>query len=211
MTLDDYIDSHIGPEPEHLRELYRATHIGRLYPRMCCDHAQGALLGMLVALARAKHILELGTFTGYSAIAMAESMPEGSVLDTVEIDGEYRQEIRAALDRSSRGCDIHLHIGDAELLIPQLCRVGEPVDFVFIDADKRRYVQYYEALLPLLPRGGVIVADNTLWSNKILDDDGIHDAQSSGIAAFNDLVAADTRVSKAMIPLRDGLTVLRKN
>lgn len=210
MTLDDYISAHLGPEPEHLRRLYRATHIGRLYPRMCSDHAQGALLGMLVALAKPRRILELGTFTGYSAIAMAESMPEGCTLDTVEIEPEYRDEIRAALDSSPRGADIRLHIGDAEELIPRLCAAGAPVDFVFIDANKRRYAAYYRLLLPLLPPGAVIVADNTLWSDKILDPASCTDAQSAGIAEFNDLVAADPAVAKAIVPIRDGLTILRK-
>lgn len=210
MTLDDYIDSHLGPEPEHLRRLYRATHLGRLYPRMCSDHAQGALLGMLVALAQPRHILELGTFSGYSALAMAETMPQGCILDTVEIEPEYQAEIRAALDSGGRGADINLHIGDAEALIPQLCGGPVPVDFVFIDANKRRYAAYYELLMQRLKPGAVIVADNTLWGDKILDPAN-RDPQTAGIAAFNDLVAADPRVTKALIPLRDGLTVLRVN
>lgn len=210
MTQEDYIHTHIGPEPEHLRRLYRATHIGRLYPRMCSDHAQGTLLGMLVAMAKPRHILELGTFTGYSAIAMAESMPQGCVLDTVEIEPEYKEQIRASLDTSPRGADIRLHIGDAETLIPQLCAEGAPVDFVFIDANKRRYAAYYNLLMPLLPAGAVIVADNTLWSDKILEPALCTDAQSAGIAEFNDLVAADTRVAKAIVPMRDGLTIIRK-
>lgn len=210
MTQDEYIARHLGPEPAHLKRLYRATHTGRLYPRMCSDHAQGALLGMLVALARPRRILELGTFTGYSAISMAESMPEGCTLHTVEIEPEYEHEIRAALDSSPRGSDIFLHIGDAEALIPQLCAGEPPVDFVFIDANKRRYAAYYRLLLPLLPSGAVIVADNTLWSDKILAPDAKRDAQTAGIAEFNDLVAADTAVAKAIIPMRDGLTILRK-
>lgn len=210
MNLDDYIDSHIGPEPRHLQELYRRTHLSRLYPRMCSDHAQGTLLGMLVALAKPRHILEIGTFSGYSAIAMAEAMPRGSVLDTIEIEPEYRREIRGALDTSPRGADIRLHIADAEEIIPGICAEGEPVDFVFMDGNKRRYLAYYELLMPLLPEGAVIVADNTLWSEKILTPSEKTDAQTAGIAAFNDYVAADTRVDKAIIPLRDGLTVIRK-
>lgn len=211
MTLDDYIDTHIGPEPPHLARLYRATHTGRLYPRMCSNHAQGALLGMLVAMARPRHILELGTFTGYSAIAMAEAMPTGAILDTVEIDPEYAREIRVALDTSPRAADLHLHIGDCSELIPQLCTAAVPVDFVFIDANKRHYPQYYRQLMPLLPSGAIIVADNTLWSDKILSPQPDTDAQTKGIAEFNDIVAADSAVTKAIIPLRDGLTLIRKN
>lgn len=211
MTLNEYIDSHLGPEPEHLEALYRRTQLTRLYPRMCSDHAQGALLGMLVSMIKPRRILELGTFSGYSAIAMAESMPEDSTLDTVEVDPEYADEIRAAFDTSARGADIHLHIGAAEELIPQLCGADRvPVDLVFIDANKRCYVDYYEALLPLLPVGAYIIADNTMWGDKLLDPGPRPDAQTAGIMAFNDLVASDSRVAKAIIPIRDGLTVIRK-
>ncbi len=211
MTVDDYIDCHIGPEPAHLRELYRRTHLTRLYPRMCSDHAQGALLAMLTSMIKPRRILELGTFSGYSAIAMAEAMPENCRLDTVELDPEYEQEILAAFATSSRCNDIRLHIGDAEELIPVLCAEGTtPVDMVFIDANKRRYSAYYRALMPLLPEGAFIIADNTLWSDKILSRDSRPDPQTAGIIEFNDLVAADPDVAKAMIPLRDGLTVIRK-
>lgn len=211
MTLDEYIGLHLGPEPKHLEDLYRRTHLTRLYPRMCSDHAQGALLGMLVSMIRPGRILELGTFSGYSAIAMAEAMPAGAVLDTVELDPEYEDDIRAAFATSARGADIRLHIGDAEALIPELCAPGtRPVDLVFIDANKRRYLAYYEALLPLLPSGAYIIADNTLWSEKILDPGTHPDPQTAGIMAFNDAVAADPRIAKALIPLRDGLTLLRK-
>lgn len=211
MTLDDYIDSHLGPEPEHLAGLYRRTHLTRLYPRMCSDHAQGALLGMLTSMIKPRRILELGTFTGYSALAMAETMPEGCTLDTVELDPEYEDEIRAVFDASPCGADIHLHIGDAEELIPKLLAPGTvPVDLVFVDANKRRYAAYYRALMPLLPDGAYIIADNTLWSDKILTASDHPDPQTAGIMEFNDLVAADPAVAKAIIPLRDGLTVLRK-
>ncbi len=210
MTIDDYIDSHIGPEPAHLAALYRATHLGRLYPRMCSDHAQGALLSMLVALAKPRRILELGTFTGYSALAMAQAMPDGCTLDTVEIDTEYADEIRHALDSGGRGADIRLHLGDAEELIPQLCHMEPPVDFVFLDANKRRYPAYYRLLMQHLLPGAVIVADNTLWGDKVFDPCDRPDAQTAGIIEFNEMVAADTSVAKAMIPLRDGLTIIRK-
>lgn len=211
MTLEDYIDSHIGAEPAHLRNLYRNTHLTRLYPRMCSDHAQGALLAMIVSMIKPRRILELGTFTGYSAIAMAEAMREGAVLDTIEVDYEYEDEIRKALATSSRANDIHLHIGDAEELIPQLCCEGQmPVDMVFIDANKRRYKAYYDLLMPLLPRGAFILADNTLWSDKILNVGDRTDPQTAGIMEFNDAVAIDERVAKAILPVRDGLTILRK-
>ena len=147
MTREDYIDAHIDAEPPALSALYRATHLGRLYPRMCSDNAQGRLLAMLVRMIRPGRILELGAFTGYSALAMAAAMPEGCTLDTVEIDSDYADELAATLAAGERGGDITLHIGDALELAPELCRSGRPVDLVFIDANKRRYVEYYQLLM----------------------------------------------------------------
>ena len=211
MTREDYIDAHIDAEPPALSALYRATQLGRLYPRMCSDNAQGRLLAMLVRMIRPGRILELGAFTGYSALAMAAAMPEGCTLDTVEIDSDYADELAATLAAGERGGDITLHIGDALEVAPELCRSGRPVDLVFIDANKRHYHLYYKALLPLLPSGAFIIADNTLWSDKILNADSAgSDPQTAGIALFNDLVAADDSVEKIIIPLRDGLTIIRK-
>lgn len=204
MNIDDYIETHIDPEPPLLSGLYRRTHLERLYPRMCTDHVQGRMLAMLTRMIRPARILELGTFTGYSALCFAEAMPEGCVVDTVEVDDEYADELRGLFE----GHAINLHIGDAEELLPALL-ASNTYDMVFIDANKRRYLQYYEMLLPALPAGSYILADNTLWGGKVLDENA-HDAQTEGIRAFNDFVAADTRVEKTIIPVRDGLTLLRK-
>ena len=204
MTIDDYIETHIDAEPPMLRELYRRTHLERLYPRMCTDHVQGRMLAMLTRLIRPSRILELGTFTGYSALCFAEAMPEGCVVDTVEVDDEYADDLRELFE----GHAINLHIGDAEELLPRLL-AENTYDMVFIDANKRRYLQYYELLLPAMPSDSYILADNTLWGGKVLDDDA-HDAQTEGIRAFNDAVAADNRVEKTIIPVRDGLTLIRK-
>ncbi len=210
MTLDRYIEEHIDAEPPHLRALYRATHLGRLYPRMCTDHTQGRILAMLTRMISPRRILELGTFTGYSAICMAEAMPAGARLDTVEIDSDYTEQLRRTLDSSERGADIFLHTGDAEELIPRLINDGNGAfDMVFIDANKRRYCQYYQALLPALPSGAYILADNTLWDDKVIDPSA-HDPQTAGIRAFNDMVAADPAVQKIILPVRDGLSVIRK-
>ncbi len=168
MNIDQYIADHIDPEPPQLRSLYRRTHIERLYPRMCTDHVQGRLLVMLTRMIRPHRILELGTFSGYSTLCFAEGMPPGCTIDTVEVDTEHADEIRAEFDRSPRGADIRLHIGDAENLITSLADEGEPFDMVFVDADKRAYPRYYELLMGILRPGAYIVADNTLWDDKVL-------------------------------------------
>ncbi len=209
MELSDYIDLHIEAEPAPLRALYRHTHLTRLYPRMCTDHAQGRLLAMFTRMIRPHRILELGTFTGYSTLCFAEAMPAGCTIDTIEIDPNYAHELRAVFDASGRGADIHLHIGDALELIDSVARAGRPYDMVFIDADKRRYADYYRLVLEHTAPGGFILADNTLWDGKAADSTAT-DPQTVGIRAFNDLVAADPRVAPAIVPVRDGLTILYK-
>ena len=204
MNIDDYIETHIDAEPATLSELYRRTHLERLYPRMCTDHVQGRMLAMLTRMIRPHRILELGTFSGYSALCFAEAMPPGCIVDTVEVDDEYADELRELFE----GRPINLHIGDAEALLPKLL-AENTYDMAFIDANKRRYMQYYDLLLPAMPQGAFILADNTLWGGKILDESA-HDAQTEGIRTFNNAVAADPRVEKTIIPVRDGLTVIRK-
>lgn len=204
-ALDDYIDSHIDAEPMHLERLYRHTQRTRLYPRMCSGHRQGRLLKMLTAMINPRRVLELGTFSGYSALCMAEALTGDAELHTVEIDDEYADELQQAFDSAHCGSRITLHIGDAAELCASL---DGPWDLVFIDANKRNYVDYYNAVIDKVPAGGYIIADNTLWSGKVAD--GSHDPQTEGIRRFNDLVAADPRVSKAIIPIRDGMTILRK-
>ena len=208
MTEDDYIAAHIDAEPDVLRRLYRQTHLYRLYPRMCTDHVQGRLLCMLTRMIRPTHILELGTFTGYSTLCFAEAMPRGGTIDTVEIDDNYADELRELFADAAPDCDIRLHTGDAEEIVPLLLRQKD-YDMVFIDADKRRYPQYYALLANALKPGAYILADNTLWSDKILDT-AARDPQTEGIRTFNDLVAADNSVEKVIIPVRDGLTLIRK-
>ena len=208
MTEDEYIAAHIDAEPDVLRSLYRQTHLYRLYPRMCTDHVQGRLLCMLTRMIRPTHILELGTFTGYSTLCFAEAMPTGGTIDTVEIDDNYADELRELFADAAPGCDIRLHTGDAEEIVPMLLRQKD-YDMVFIDADKRRYPQYYALLANALKPGAYILADNTLWSDKILDT-AARDPQTDGIRTFNDLVAADNSVEKVIIPVRDGLTLIRK-
>ncbi len=204
-TLEEYILGHIDPEPDHLKKLNRDTHVTCLYANMCSGHLQGRLLKMLTRMIKPRQVLELGTFTGYSALCMAEGLEEGAEVHTIEINDELEDFIRAHIDASDCGDRIHLHVGDAAEILPAI--EGE-WDMVFIDANKRRYLEYYTAVLPHVRQGGFIIADNTLWYGKVTD--GSHDAQTAGILEFNDYVAADPRVEKVIIPLRDGLTIIYK-
>ena len=203
--IEEYITNHTSAEPEHLKELYRHTWLHRLYPQMCSGHVQGRILKMMTAMIAPRKVLELGTFTGYSALCIAEALEDGAELHTIEIDDESADELNALFRSSEGGEKITLHIGDALDIIPTLdCEW----DMVYIDANKRMYCQYLEAVTPRLRKGGFIVADNTLWGGKIAE--GAGDAQSRGIAAFNDLAARDPRFETVIIPLRDGLSILRK-
>lgn len=209
MDFEEYIDAHIDAEPEHLRQLYRRTNLTRLYPRMCSGHAQGRLLVMLTRMIDPKRILELGTFTGYSALCFAEGSSEGSTIDTVELDDEYADELQELFAAAPGGEKIRLHIGDAEDYLEGCA--PDSYDLIFIDANKRRYTAYYEASLRVLRPGAYILADNTLWSSKVAENASTtHDLQTEGIRAFNDLVAKDPRVEKVILPIRDGLTIIRK-
>ena len=205
--LEDYILAHIDKEGDVLRLVNRDTHVYNLRPRMCSGHLQGKLLKMFVRMIKPRRVLELGTFTGYSALAMAEGLAEDAELHTVEIDDELEDFICEHFEASPRREQIHLHIGDAAMMVPQL---GGQFDLVFIDANKRNYCDYYHLVMPLVPVGGFIIADNTLWDGKVANLPQKIDSQTAGILAFNDLVANDDRVEKVIIPIRDGLTVIHK-
>ena len=202
--LTDYIESHISAEPPHLQKLYRDTWLHRLCPRMCAGHVQGRLLKMLTAMIAPTRVLELGTFSGYSAMCIAEGMDQSGEVHTVEIDDEQADSLRE-LFATAPGARITLHIGDALAVVPSL---PGGWDMVYIDANKRQYTEYFEMVLPLVRQGGFILADNTLWDGKVAT--GSHDPQTLGIERFNDAVARDPRVETAIIPIRDGLTLLRK-
>lgn len=206
-TVDEYITRHISPEPELLRETYRYTHLHHVYPQMCSGHEQGRLLKMFTAMISPRRVLEVGAFTGYSTLCIAEGMPDNAELHTVEIDDEMEDELLQRFARSAAAERIHLHIGDAFDVVPTL---GGDWDMVFLDANKRFYPEYYEMLLPLVVPGGYIIADNTLWGGKVFENPAPTDPQSRGIMRFNDMVAADPRVEVAMLPMRDGLSIIRK-
>lgn len=205
--LEDYILKHIEPEPDYLYQLYRATNIHLLHGRMASGHLQGRLLKMLVQMIHPKNILEVGTFSGYSAISMAEGLEEGGKLYTFEINDEQEDFTRPWIEGSAVADKIEFIIGDA---ITEAPRLGITFDMAFIDGDKRTYRDCYEMVLSILRPGGFILADNTLWDGHVVDAAYDHDQQTQGIVSFNDYVARDTRVEKVILPLRDGLTLIRK-
>ena len=206
-ALDAYILSHSDPEGDYLHRLYRATNIHTIHGRMASGHLQGRLLKMLVRMLRPRSILEVGTFSGYSAICLAEGLDEGGMVYTFEINDEQEDFTRPWIEQSAVADKIRFIIGDAVTEAPKL---GITFDMAFIDGDKRTYLQTYDAVLPLIRQGGIILADNTLWDGHVVDRAYDHDSQTRGIELFNDAVAADTRVEKVILPLRDGLTKIRK-
>ena len=204
-ALDEYVLRHIDPEPEVLHTVQRLTHLRLTYTRMCSGHLQGRMLKMLCATANAHRILELGTFSGYSAISMAQGLEEGGMVYTFEIDDELEDFTRPWIEGSSVADKIRFLIGDAIVEAP---RLGVVFDMVFLDGDKRTYVEAYEMALRVVRRGAFILADNTLWDGHVVDGRYDHDAQTLGIRRFNDHVARDDRVEKVIVPVRDGLTLI---
>lgn len=205
--LEEYILAHIDAEPAHLHRLDRDTHVRLLYARMCSGHLQGRLLKMLVQMVNPLNVLELGTYSGYSAQCLAEGLlRDGAHVDTIEIDDELEDFIREHLAQSPVADRITLHIGDAVEILNNLDR---KFDLIYIDANKRDYIAYYDLTMEHLVEGGYIIADNTLWDGKVTDP-ACHDAQTLGIRTFNNRVAADPRVERVILPLRDGLTLIRK-
>ncbi len=207
MTLNEYICTHTTSENEVLEAITHDTHVHILNPHMLSGQVQGRLLSMISHMIRPKRILELGTFTGYSALCLAEGLAEGGKLVTIEHNDELEETIRRNFARSPLGDRIELRIGDCILEIGDL---EGSFDLVFIDADKREYCAYLEAVYPLVPVGGFILADNTLWDGHIIDPAYDKDKQTQGLRAFNDRLAEDERFEQVILPLRDGLTLIRK-
>ena len=205
--IEKYVLAHSEPEGDYLYRLYRATNIHTIHGRMASGHLQGRLLKMLVSMIRPKNILEVGTFSGYSAICMAEGLDEGGKVWTFEINDEMEDFTRPWIENSPVADKIDFRIGDANIEAPKL---GVTFDLAFVDGDKRTYVETYEMVLRLLHPGGYIIADNTLWDGHVTDPAYDHDHQTQGIRQFNDHVAADNRVEQVIVPLRDGLTLIRK-
>lgn len=205
--LERYILDHIEPEGDYLYRLWRATNVHMMRGRMASGHLQGRLLKMFVQMIKPQNILEVGTFSGYSAICMAEGLEEGGKVWTFEINDEQEDFTRPWIENSPVADRIVFRIGNALTEAPEL---GITFDMAFIDGDKRTYVETLEAVLPIVRDGGFIFADNTLWDGHVTDPTYDRDGQTTGIRSFNDRVAGDPRVETVILPLRDGLTVLRK-
>ena len=211
MDLYRYIENHSTPQGEALDWVERQTNIRTNHSRMLSGAVQGRLIMMLTEMIRPVRILELGTFTGYSSICLATYLPEGGHLDTLEINDELEDLILQGFDRAGLSDMITLHIGDCRRTLEKMCAEGtDPYDMVYIDANKREYPEYYDLVFPLVRPGGYILADNVLWDGKVYEDNVPGDRQTTGIARFNDIVAADPRVESVIIPVRDGLNLIRK-
>lgn len=220
MTLSEYIEQHSSPESEVLQQITRSTHLEVINPRMLSGHVQGRVLSMLSQMIQPKRILELGTFTGYSALCLAEGLSENGKLITIEHNDEMEDSIRRNLALSPLGEKIELKIGEAKEILKQLgneianqleedSEKQEKFDLVFIDADKKEYCDYLDLVLPLMQEGGWILADNTLWDGHIVDPAYDKDKQTIGLRDFNDKIMANEHLEKVILPLRDGLTIIR--
>ena len=204
--LDEYILSHISPEDDYLYRLYRATQIHLLRPRMASGHLQGQLLRMLCQMIRPQRVLEIGTYSGYSALSMASGMGEGTELVTFEINDEQEDFTRPWLEGSPFPPKIKMIVGDIFSILPEM---EGKFDLVFIDANKRQYCEYLDLVLPHLSSGAYIIADNTLWDGHVVDPAYDNDPQTQGVRAFNDRIATDPQFENIILPLRDGLTIVR--
>lgn len=208
ISLEEYIESHSTAEAALLHELERETYLRVLNPRMISGHIQGKLLEMLVRMIQPKAILEIGTFTGYSALSMAAGLPEDGVIDTCEIDDELEELIQSFFDRSAYSERVKLHIGSALEIAP---RLAKSYDMVFIDGDKREYSAYYNMLFDnnLVHSGSWILADNILWYGKVVELVAKGDKQTQAIIDFNNLIISDPRVENVILPIRDGINLIR--
>ena len=203
--IEEYCEAHTTPEGELLYQLFRETHLHMVKPRMLSGQLQGRFLSMISRMLRPEHALEIGTYTGYSALCLAEGLAPNGVLDTIEVDEELEDIINKYIGISKYKEQIRLHIGDARELIPQFDCLW---DLVFIDAEKRSNREFYEMLLPRMRKGGVMLIDNMLWSGKVVEQEGHHDLDTQAIMEFNDYVQHDERVSNVLLPLRDGIMMV---
>ena len=206
-AIDDYVVKHSEDEPELLKQLSRETHQKILQPRMLSGHYQGRLLSMISKLVNPKHILEIGTYTGYSALCLAEGMQKSGELHTIDINEELFDFQRKYFDKSGFGKQIHQHLENALEVIPKL---NLTFDLIFIDADKENYSNYFNAVINKLNSGGVLLSDNVLWSGKVIEKVDDKDIDTKGVLTFNELLKNDPRVETIILPIRDGLSISRK-
>jgi len=205
--IEQYVLSHIEEEDPLLARIYRDTYVKLVNGRMCSGHLQGSLLTLLSQLVNPSRILEIGTYTGYSALCLIKGLVQNGTLHTIEINDEYESLASKYFAEAGMQGKIIQHIGDAEEVVPI---INETFDLVFLDADKRKYIPHYNVIFPKVRIGGIIIADNTLWAGKVVEIVARTDEQTKGIMQFNDFVKEDCRVETFMIPVRDGMTILRK-
>lgn len=205
-----YIKDHATAPSEALEWVEKQTHIRTNHSRMLSGSVQGQIMRMLAQTSGAKDILELGTFTGYSAICLASALPEDGHLDTLEINDELEDLILEGFDKAGLSEKIDLHVGDCKETLRRFREEGREYDLVYIDANKREYCEYYELIFDMVRPGGLILADNVIWDGKVCQDPLPQDKQTLGIATFNDMVSKDRRVESVILPIRDGLNMIRK-
>ena len=205
-----YIEDHASVPSEALDWVVKQTHIRTNHARMLSGLTQGQTMRMFVQMTGARRILELGTFTGYSAICLASALPEGGHLDTLELNDELEDLILEGFDRAGLADKIELHIGDCKETVLRLKEEGRMYDIVYIDANKREYCEYYELIFDMIRPGGLILADNVIWDGKVCQDPLPQDKQTLSIVRFNDMISADPRVESVILPIRDGINVIRK-
>jgi len=206
-NIEEYILNHSDDEDPILAELNRETNLKILRPRMLSGHLQGKILEMISKMINPEKILELGTYTGYSAICLTKGLKENGILHTIEINDELEEVILKYFKKAEVENKIKLHFGDARTIIP---KINEQFDLVFIDADKREYMEYYHIIFDYVKPGGFILADNVLWSGKVIEMETPDDEYTKGIFDFNKFIKDDDRIEKVILPLRDGLTLIRK-
>ncbi|NDV95703.1 O-methyltransferase [Dysgonomonas sp. 521] len=206
-AIENYILSHIDQEGELLKQLNRDAHVNLLKPRMLSGHLQGRMLKMFCRMMQPRYILEIGTYTAYATLCLAEGAADDAEIHTLEVNDELEDFIMKYLHQTKLKDKIHLHIGDAMDIIPNIDRI---FDLVFIDANKRHYIEYYNLIFDKVRPGGLIIADNTLWDGHVLETPKPSDKQTIGIQQFNDMLAKDGRVEKVILPVRDGLTLIWK-
>ena len=209
-TIYQYIADHATRQSEAPDWVVKQTHIRTNHARMLSGSVQGQLMRMLVQMSGAKDILELGTFTGYSAICMAAATPEDGHVDTLEINDELEDLILEGFERAGVSGKVDLHIGDCKETLKAFREEGRRYDLVYMDANKREYCEYYELIFDMVRPGGLILADNVLWDGKVCQNPLPQDKQTLGIARFNDMIKEDRRVESVILPLRDGLNLIRK-
>jgi predicted O-methyltransferase YrrM len=206
-ALEKYIENNTSPEPEILKKLNRETYAHVLMPQMLSGHLQGRFLKMLTAMIQPKHVLEIGTFTGYSAICISEGLPDNGILHTIDINEELLSLVKKYLQASGADKKIKTYTGNAVKIIPEMDMV---FDMIFIDADKKNYVNYYDLVFDKVRKGGYIIADNVLWSGKVVENKAKVDEDTKSIMAYNDKITNDPRVENVLVPIRDGLMIARK-